>query len=68
VQAQELPNVLAYPLEEAVSILKKAGITYALHQTSSPKIQAQTAKFRVVRQRFQREQGFLQLTVMPEVW
>lgn len=67
-QAQELPDVLGYPLEEAVLLLKKAGVNYTLQKTTPPHKEAESTRTRVVRQRFQPEQGILQLIIMPEIW
>ncbi|NLP37924.1 MAG: PASTA domain-containing protein [Firmicutes bacterium] len=67
-QAHELPDVLAYSLEDAVLILEKAGIKYTVQKTNPPKHKANTARVRVVRQRFRPGENMLQLTVMPEIW
>ena len=62
-----IPDILAYPLEDALSILKEIGFTPIILKTSPPRNQEDNGTLRVVRTRMTCD-NILELTVSSENW
>lgn len=61
----DIPDLLAYPIAEAVRITESWGLTPSLKYTSPPKKQNNGSK-RVVRVRLTQDETVLELTVAAE--
>lgn len=63
---EKITNVLAFPLDLAVSMLTKQNIAFSVEKTSSPKCFDVKGQFRVIRQVY--ENDTVKLTIAAEDW